>query len=509
MRSHKQSRSRLEIGVKRGYGCGGEGLAVKVLRRFVEDAKAIDAVVVLLSTWFVLGAYVTAYAYVHVQGEVLQDAQRAGFTTVTAAWALLTLFLFAGFAVGLSHGRAWNRALPDGQTGTFAAALIFGAAWIVDAAFWSPVFGTSSLGLDSLFTPPHLVEMGAAAIIVSGPLRAAARRGDALASPVTLASAALLLSVLTFSTQFAHPLIDPWPAGNYEFRQQAQGLPWLGENMGMASLLAQTAILAGTGLLLNSGFKLRPGSLTFVFTVNGVLVCVTKGHFELLAVPVVAGVAADAWLFWSSRRPGRPSASLCAVIGFAYALAYAIEIALLPGGSIWGASLWAGAVIACTMLCWLMGRLLRAGLPASVLNPYLALTDAEPLPERWTLDPDSTVREQIVRSALDDLGTPEALGRNPLTRLPGLSRGESAAVELRAVLIDVVGELASASGPRDAESGRLLLDYYVRRVGSHDVIMERLHLSRPTYYRRLHHGFELVAGRLDELSVAARVTAND
>jgi hypothetical protein len=46
-------------------------------------------------------------------------------------------------------------------------------------------------------------------------------------------------------------------------------------------------------------------------------------------------------------------------------------------------------------------------------------------------------------------------------------------------------------------------------VGSHELIMERLHMSRPTYYRRLHHGFELVAGRLDLVSVAKKVTLND
>ena len=53
----------------------------------------------------------------------------------------------------------------------------------------------------------------------------------------------------------------------------------------------------------------------------------------------------------------------------------------------------------------------------------------------------------------------------------------------------------------------MLLDYYVRRVGSHEVVMERLYLTRPTYYRRLHHGFLLVANRLDELSLAAHATS--
>jgi hypothetical protein len=47
-------------------------------------------------------------------------------------------------------------------------------------------------------------------------------------------------------------------------------------------------------------------------------------------------------------------------------------------------------------------------------------------------------------------------------------------------------------------------------VGSHEVIMERLHLSRPTFYRRLQRGFALVAERLDEMSeFAQRVPVHD
>jgi len=101
---------------------------MKVWRRFVDDPRVVDAVVVVLATWFVLGAYVTAFAYVSQPGRVLGTFEKAGFTAVTASWSLLTLYLFAVFAAGLREGRVWNRALPDGQTGTFAAALVFGAA---------------------------------------------------------------------------------------------------------------------------------------------------------------------------------------------------------------------------------------------------------------------------------------------------------------------------------------------------------------------------------------------
>jgi len=473
---------------------------VKTLRRFVEDPRAVDSVVVVLATWLVLGAYMSAYAYVSKPGQIIESADQTGLLIVNAAFSLLTLYLFAGLAVGLSAGRRWNQALPEGHTGSFAALLIFGAAWIVDQAFWTRAFGTGGLGLETLFSPPHLVEIAAAAVVVSGPLRAAARRGETVAGPVALASSALLLSSLTFVTQFMHPLIDPWAWSGYEFRGLAPA--WLGENMGVASVLAQAVILAGTGLLLNSTFKLRPGSMTFVFTLNGILVTTTKSHFHLLPILIVTGIAADAWIAWTARRPGKPSASLCAVIGGVFATAYMTEVSLLPGGTDWPPSLWVGTVIGATMLCWMMGRLLRAGLPAAVISPYRITVD-KPAPDQWSLDPESSAREQLVRTALDDLGTPEALGRSPLARLPGVTKGGTAATELRALLVDVIGELAASGAPRDAEAGHLLLDYYVKRVGSHEVIMELLHLSRPTYYRRLHHGFELVAQRLDELSVVA------
>jgi len=64
----------------------------------------------------------------------------------------------------------------------------------------------------------------------------------------------------------------------------------------------------------------------------------------------------------------------------------------------------------------------------------------------------------------------------------------------------VIKELAASRAPRDAESGRIMLDYYVRRIGSHEVVMDPMHMSKQTYFRRLERGKALVRERLDELS---------
>jgi hypothetical protein len=477
---------------------------VKAVRIF-QDPRAFDAVVVVVMTCFIFSAYLDAYAYVRVPSKVLTQTDQAAQAGLAASWFVFTAFLFFMLGRGLRLGRPWNRALPDGYTGSLAAALVFGAALIIDNNYSSFATAKDPLGLDRLFTPPHIVMIVAAAVMVSGPLRAAARRGDSTAGVVTLVSAALLLSVFTFATQFIHPLIDTWSADRTKLPANVD--VWVAQNIGVSALLVQSTILAVTGLLLNSSFKLRPGSLALVFTINAMFVLLTKSHYELLPVAVVTGLAADAWLMWSARRTGRPSASLCAVIAGAYTVAYMVEMEIF--GTPWTPSLWVGVVIAAVAISWMIGRLLRAGLPGSVGDPPVQMA-AVALEVRWTRDPQSTIRPQLVRSALDDLGTPEALGRSPLGQLPGVARGGSVATDLRAVLVDVIGEVATSRNPRDAEAGKVMLDYYVKRVGSHEVIMERLHLTHPTYYRRLQKGFALVAERLDEMSeFSQRVPVTD
>ncbi len=118
---------------------------------------------------------------------------------------------------------------------------------------------------------------------------------------------------------------------------------------------------------------------------------------------------------------------------------------------------------------------------------------------------------EMVRDALERLEDKGTLMVSPLMKLRRIESGSP--TQLRDLLTRVIGEIASSSSAREAEAGALLRDYYVKRVGSQEVVAERLHLSRPTFYRRLHHGWELVAqrlGPLDELTpIRQTVPARD
>src|SRR4029077_11351500 len=126
-------------------------------------------------------------------------------------------------------------------------------------------------------------------------------------------------------------------------------------------ILAQGAILVGTALLLNSAFRLRFGSLTLVFAINGIFVTLTKQTYDLLPVAILTGLAGDVWLTWSRRWPGRRGASLGTVVSGSFALLSMLAVAFVSGGLAWNWSLSSAVVLAAMMLGWLMGRLLAGG----------------------------------------------------------------------------------------------------------------------------------------------------
>lgn len=90
-----------------------------------------------------------------------------------------------------------------------------------------------------------------------------------------------------------------------------------------------------------------------------------------------------------------------------------------------------------------------------------------------------------------DLPTPDSV-RAILERL------DNASGDMRARMTALIDDLVAAGG-REGEAGMILRDYYVKKIGSQEVVAERHYITRPTFYRRLHLGWELLASRLGPL----------
>jgi hypothetical protein len=453
-----------------------------------------ERVFLALASVLTLGAYLDAWDRVQEPNPLSPWDE----VTATAGWLAVTVLMVVTLARNLSRKVPWQRALPDGYHLSLVGCLLFGAGAIVDV-YWTLAFGFGS-GLEALFAPLHLLEVVAGALIVSAPLRAALRGPQDVGSVPALVSAALTLSAVTFLTQFAHPFVDVWSG---QGGRAPQVVWWVAEGFGVTAILLQATILLSFLLLLVRRFTLRVGSLTLLCTLNGGFVVLVKMNLPLLPAMVVTGLAADA-LVWALKPSGTPERAqrlsiFSAAAPAAYVSAYALSVAIAYD-TWWPPGIWIGVVLIAAILGFLLAQLGRVWRP----TPRVEQED------RWPRHHEVEVSPQDVKQALEALRDAGALAASPMTRLACISgEGATAGQELHDLLVDVVRELAASQSPRDAEAGQLLAEYYLRRTGSHEVIAERLHLSRPTFYRRLQRGMGLVAERIDELSeFAARHSAS-
>src|SRR5207249_3770626 len=125
------------------------------------------------------------------------------------------------------------------------------------------------------FSPPHLGIMIATGLIVSGPFVAAWKRRESPARwaewlPV-LFSLTLSLSLMTFVTQYANPLVVISAA--------VKPLRFHDQVIGAVSIMLQTAILMGWLLIAICRWTLPRGSFVLVMTLNAVGMSFMRDHF--------------------------------------------------------------------------------------------------------------------------------------------------------------------------------------------------------------------------------------
>jgi hypothetical protein len=205
---------------------------------------------------------------------------------------------------------------------------------------WHLRFGIE-VSLAALISPPHLLLMSSAALIVTGPLRRAWRLAGRRAPWTAIVSAGLLLSMFTFFDQFDQPLVNTWAA--------RQALPPVvvgyAQQLGILGIMVQTALLTGVVLYLLSRFTLPFGGIAILVGLNGALLGSLEQNFDLIPVAIVGGLVADCLVVW--LRPGEQRMSAvraAAVLGpAAFTSLYLLSLEV-TGGIDWPVNLWLGSI---------------------------------------------------------------------------------------------------------------------------------------------------------------------
>lgn len=320
-------------------------------------SRAFDAAAALLATGFGGGLYLDGWAHVH--GHVDQSFFTPWHAVLYSGYLALALLL--GVTARRNHvgGTPWRESVPPGYELSLLGAGVFlvgGAADLV----WHMVFGIEA-NVDALYSPTHLILATAGVLMASGPLRSALRRtlpaGADRRLPWTgLASLLIVLSVLTFFTQPAHPLVDPQAAGRAPL--DFGGLVFYQQALGVAAVILQSAILMGLVLVVLRRRTLPAGFFTALLGANafalsflGNRITGHAGGLRLVPTAILAGVLSDVLYAalasgrLGARAMGRATAVRLLASGVPVIFYQLYFLALIATTGIWwSVHLWVGSV---------------------------------------------------------------------------------------------------------------------------------------------------------------------
>lgn len=238
--------------------------------------------VVLLEAWWVGGVFVDGWA--HANGKVDQSFYTPWHAILYSGFLVNALFFASVVLRNHTKGYPWSRSVPRGYEFAVLGVGIFLVGGFLDL-LWHLLFGIEQ-SLSATLSPTHLLLALGIILAASGPWRAAwlrpptHQRENLLHLLPVLVSLAYILSILTFFTQYANPIIKSW--ADKQTMQEMQEL-------GVASILLTTAILLGVVLLAIRRWKLPLGSFTIMLTINLVLASVLANPSP--PVLFVAGLA--------------------------------------------------------------------------------------------------------------------------------------------------------------------------------------------------------------------------
>lgn len=303
-----------------------------------------DWLVIAASAWLLGGLYWDGWAHGYGLPDSFWTIWHAAFYSGYAAAAAV---IFGAIGRARPQVATWRAAIPAGYEAAVAGVVVFGLGGAFDMA-WHTVFGIE-LSTDALLSPSHLVLGLGIALIVSGPLLAAWRRGASgglTAQLPAVLSLTALLSVFTFFSLFAGPYSAVIGTGARP-----------NETTLVRSLLGMylfSALVVGLALVALRRGTLPVGSLTVLLGLNGVAMILARGHAPLdvqvtfMLVAIAAGAIGDLLLWWLRPSESRPLQlhAFAFALPFVY-LAIYLAVVVLRVGSGWTVPELTGMVTLC------------------------------------------------------------------------------------------------------------------------------------------------------------------
>jgi hypothetical protein len=129
----------------------------------------------------------------------------------------------------------------------------------------------------------------------------------------------------------------------------------------VAGVLVQTGLKMGFVLFAVRRWRLPLGSITLVFTLNGLAMCTLdpQDDYGLMVPVVLAGLVADGVLYYLKPAPRRPGAFrlFAFVVPVVFYFFYFAALWFMKG-LWWSVHLWAGAIVLAGLAGWLLSYLI-------------------------------------------------------------------------------------------------------------------------------------------------------
>lgn len=297
-----------------------------------------------LSVAMLVGATVDGWAHTHDPGS-LETVLTAWHAIVYASFGAVALLVLGPPLAARLGGRDPVAAIPRGFGWAVVGVVAFGAVGLVDLA-WHVAFGLEA-DTEALLSPTHLGLGVAAALIGSGPVRAAWMRAEVRPGTATWrehGAAVLAVVAIAGLAAFAlHPVnlfVDAWPRWPYGRFDET----WYAPNIGIGGAIVPTLIVMVPLLELVRRWPTLPiGTATLL--VGGTMSGLTFLHDgqAIVGAPILGGVLVDlALLVLPPRRFGHwPLASLTPALIF---VAYFVVVSR-TGPLAWTAHLIGGTIV--------------------------------------------------------------------------------------------------------------------------------------------------------------------